>query len=67
MFPTWSDWNIAYTRKGLIKKTLGQTVRVLLGVAAIVASYRARKSGQGLGYFKALFQKGLNFIAAPRG
>lgn len=66
MFPKWSHWDIAYTRKGMAKKVLSQACQVLSVAAALVLSYRARKSGQGLGYFKALMQKALAFVAAPR-
>jgi len=51
MFPKWSDWNINYTRKGLIKLRAMQALKVLLTAAAIIGAYRAKQSGAGLHYF----------------
>ena len=43
MFPKWSDWNIQYTRKGLLKRRISQTLRVLVLAAVIVGAYSVRK------------------------
>lgn len=42
MFPTWSDWNIKYTRKGIIKRGVVQVVRVVALLAAITGAYQYR-------------------------
>jgi hypothetical protein len=44
MFPTWSDWDIIYTRTGLIKKTAKKTLRTLAIIATIVGIVRLRRS-----------------------
>lgn len=47
MFPKWSDWNIRYTTKGLVKQRVRQTLRVLALVAMIVGLYYIRKDVRG--------------------
>ncbi|KAF2089118.1 FAD/NAD(P)-binding domain-containing protein [Saccharata proteae CBS 121410] len=47
MFPRYSDWNIAYTRKGLLKLWLGRSVRVVAFAAVLLGAYRARQAGLG--------------------
>lgn len=47
MFPKWSDWNIRYTTKGLIKRRAGQTLRALALIAIIVGLYYIRKDVRG--------------------
>ncbi|KZF22262.1 putative flavin-binding monooxygenase [Xylona heveae TC161] len=37
-FPKWRDWNMQYTRKGLIKRRLGQTLKLCVIFAAIAAA-----------------------------
>lgn len=66
MFPRWSDWNIAYTRKGKFKNAASSALQVLVAAAAIVGAYRARKSGQGLGYFRTLLQQSMAYVARLR-
>jgi len=56
MFPTWSDWNIDYTSKGIMKRRIWQALRVLMVVVSIVLGYQARRSGHSLGYFKELYR-----------
>ena len=46
MFPMWSNYDIQYTRKGLIKKWIRQTLTSLTVVAGIITLYHARKQGQ---------------------
>lgn len=46
MFPKWSNYNIQYTRTGLIKKRIRQALTFLVSVAGIVTLYQARKQGQ---------------------
>ncbi|KAL8838053.1 MAG: hypothetical protein Q9170_002289 [Blastenia crenularia] len=43
MFPKWSDWDLQYTRKGLIRKRAGQALNVLLLVLALVGAYFLRR------------------------
>lgn len=47
MFPKWSDWNIKYTRKGLVKHKISQALRIVLLVAAIVGAYYIKKDIRG--------------------
>jgi cation diffusion facilitator CzcD-associated flavoprotein CzcO len=44
MFPTWSDWDIKYTRKGLVKKSAKKTLRTLAIIAAIFGIVRLRRN-----------------------
>ena len=46
MFPMWSNYDVQYTRKGLIKKWIRQALTSLSVVAGIVILYHARKQGQ---------------------
>lgn len=48
MFPNWNDWNIEYTRKGLIKRRVSQGLRYIAFILAFLWTYRARKSPGGL-------------------
>lgn len=48
MFPRWSDYDIQYTRKGLIKRRVRQSLTYLTFIASIVGLYQARKRGEGL-------------------
>ncbi|KAF2433927.1 FAD/NAD(P)-binding domain-containing protein [Tothia fuscella] len=41
----WRDWNIRYTTKGLIKRTLKSTLKLLAIVAVLLGVLRARQSG----------------------
>lgn len=47
MFPKWSDWNIQYTTKGLVKYRASQTMRTLTLAATIVGAYYIRKDVRG--------------------
>ena len=47
MFPKWSDWNIQYTTKGLIKHRIKQTLRVITLLAGIVGLFYIRKDAPG--------------------
>ena len=49
MFPKWSDWDIGYTRKGLIKRRIRQSLKFIAFAASIVGLYRMRWSGEGFG------------------
>ena len=42
MFPKWSDWNIQYTTKGLIKERIKRTVKLVVLLAGIVGAYYIR-------------------------
>lgn len=56
MFPTWSDWDITYTSKGLAKKRTRTILRSLALVATIVGIIRMRNNGIGRDNIKALLQ-----------
>ena len=45
MFPKWSDWDLQYTRKGLIKKQTQRALNILLFLSVIVAAYYLRQEG----------------------
>lgn len=45
MFPTWSDWNITYTRKGLVKRGAKRLMRILLFMAVVSAFRLWRRHG----------------------
>ena len=47
MFPKWSDWQIQYTTKGLIKRRICRTMKLLALAALIVGAYYLRKDFQG--------------------
>lgn len=47
MFPKWSDWNIQYTTKGLIKHRVSQTIKAMALIAVIVGAYYIRKDVRG--------------------
>ena len=62
MFPKWSDWNIQYTTKGLIKQRIRQTLRVLALLAGIVGLYHIRKDVRGgLKAFDSLIKQKVKF------
>ncbi|KAI4233583.1 MAG: hypothetical protein L6R40_007034 [Gallowayella cf. fulva] len=48
MFPKWSDWDLQYTRKGLLKKRARQASGILLLVVVIVAAYVLWQQGSGV-------------------
>ncbi|KAL1637979.1 hypothetical protein SLS58_009096 [Diplodia intermedia] len=45
MFPVWSDWNITYTRKGLVKLYLQRGLRVLTALVLLTGAWKARQRG----------------------
>jgi hypothetical protein len=47
MFPKWSDWNIEYTRKGLIKHRISQALKALALAASIIGAYYIRNDFWG--------------------
>jgi hypothetical protein len=47
MFPTYSDWDIVYTTKGLAKKRAKTTLRYIAYLAAIIGIIRLRRSSSG--------------------
>lgn len=57
MFPKWSDWNLEYTRKGLLKKRAGKALRICALVAVIVGANRLRKDGGSLGNLPSLLRQ----------
>ena len=54
MFPTWSDWNISYTRKGQIKRSVKKVLNVVALTAMIVGGVRLRRSLQGRSFMALL-------------
>lgn len=43
MFPKWSDWEVQYTRKGLLKRQARQALKVLLVASVVVGAYTLRR------------------------
>ncbi|PVI08437.1 FAD/NAD(P)-binding domain-containing protein [Periconia macrospinosa] len=44
-FPTWSHWNIAYTKQGIARLRRRRALRVLGLALGVIGVYRARQSG----------------------
>lgn len=44
MFPKWSDWDLQYTRKGLVKKRIRQALQVLALIAVILGIYQVGRT-----------------------
>lgn len=55
-FPKYSDWNIAYTRRGLAKMRRTRALRLLSVALAVVGAYRWRKSGLGIKDIRAMLE-----------
>jgi hypothetical protein len=47
MFPTWSDWDIKYTRKGQVKRSVKKVLNVVALAAMIVGGVKLRHNLQG--------------------
>lgn len=47
MFPTWSDWDITYTRKGQVKRSVKKVLNVVALAAMIVGGVRLRRKLEG--------------------
>lgn len=47
MFPTWSDWDITYTKKGQAKRSAMKVLNILALTATIVGGIRLRRLLQG--------------------
>ncbi len=45
MFPTWSDWDITYTRKGLTKRTATRALKPLALALLILGVVQQRHNG----------------------
>jgi hypothetical protein len=45
MFPTWSDWHIAYTKKGLARLWLGRLAKFLASMGSLIGLYLLWKAG----------------------
>ena len=48
MFPKWSDWDMQYTRQGLLKKQVRRACGVILLLGIIVGSFALRQRGSGV-------------------
>jgi hypothetical protein len=48
MFPTWSDWNLTYTRRGLLKLGAKRLLRIMFLFAAISGIMQLQRSAKGL-------------------
>ncbi|KAN0117589.1 FAD/NAD(P)-binding domain containing protein [Hyaloscypha variabilis] len=47
MFPTWSDWDIEYTKKGQTKRSAKKVLNIVALAAMIVGGVRLRRNLQG--------------------
>jgi len=61
MFPKWKDWNVTYTRKGLLKYRLRQALKYIAFAAAIVGMVRMRQSGRSLVDLPSLLREYVRF------
>jgi len=64
MFPTWSDWDIEYTKKGQAKRSVKKALNIVALAAMIVGGVRLRRNLQGrslMGLLKAYIR--LAFLA----
>lgn len=48
MFPTWSDWDIKYTRKGLFKKSAFMLLKAFAFLALLFGIIQRKQSNLGL-------------------
>ncbi len=48
MFPKWNDWNVTYTRKGLLKHRLQQALKIVAFAAVLVGLFRLRQAGRSV-------------------
>ena len=46
MFPRWSDWDVSYTRKGALKASLREILKLFAGLSAIVGVIYTFRKGQ---------------------
>lgn len=51
MFPKWGDWDISYTRKGLIKQRIKRGLLYTTFAAALIGAYYTRRNGGTLKSF----------------
>lgn len=63
-FPKYSDWNIAYTSKGISKIRRTRALRLLGITLAIIGVYRWRKSGLGIRDIRGMLQSMFNGAVA---
>lgn len=47
MFPKWSDWDLQYTRKGLVKKRARQILNMLLLASVMIGAFFLRRKDRG--------------------
>lgn len=47
MFPKYSDWNIQYTTKGLLKHRLAQVLKIIVLAAGVIGAWRIRHDVRG--------------------
>lgn len=67
MFPKYSDWNIEYTSKGLLRKRLGWLLKSLAIILLFSGAYRAKQRGLSYAQVKGGFQiAALQTIIATR-
>lgn len=64
MFPTWSDWDIKYTTKGLIKQRAKKLFRILAFTGAVTALIRMHKNPPTAASIKGLLRNYVKFSLA---
>lgn len=70
MFPRWTDWDLEYTSKGILKKRIRQALQYGLVIGAIIGAYQIKKGGgslvnlpgRGVEYFKKELIRVLNAV-----
>jgi hypothetical protein len=56
MFPTWSDWDISYTRQGALKKRKMAVLRSVVLLGLVFGAWKLGKSGQNLATIKQILK-----------
>ncbi|KAL8832198.1 MAG: hypothetical protein Q9191_000414 [Dirinaria sp. TL-2023a] len=62
MFPKWSDWDIEYTRQGIVKKRIRRALSFIAFVAGIVGSYQIWKGPETVKFLLSLLQQRLGTL-----
>ena len=64
MFPKWSDWQINYTPKGLLKKRMRRGLAYAAFIATLVALHQARKHDGHIRSLPSLLQHRFTSLAS---
>ena len=63
MFPKWTDWNVTYTNKGVLKNRLRKGLEYAGLAATIVLAYQLIKEGRSIiDFTRSLVRSGASLI-----